>query len=195
MIEGGPSRQFHETKLMMYRSPEMFEGLMNRLSDLVIAYVEAQAEAGVVAVQIFDSWAGCLSPAEYRRHVLEPTRRIFEAGRKIGLPMIHFGTQTATLLDLMAEAGGDVLSVDWRIPLDQMRRRFPERGLQGNLDPLALHAPQEVLSRMIDEVLEAAGPEPGHIFNLGHGILPGTPVDHVRAVVDMVHEATVGSAV
>jgi len=190
LIEGGPSREFRETKSLMYREPAVFDDLLNRLGDLVIAYVEAQVAAGVEVVQIFDSWAGALSATEYRRHVLPPTRRVFEAAARLGIPMIHFGTITGHLLDLMAEAGGDLLSVDWRIPLSEVRRRHPGRGVQGNLDPMALMAPPEVLERMIDDVLSEAGPGPGHIFNLGHGILTETPVENVSLMVRLVHEKT-----
>jgi uroporphyrinogen decarboxylase len=184
------AREFRETKLLIYREPDLFADLMRRLTDLVVAYVEAQVAAGVEAIQIFDSWAGSLSPSDYRRHVLGPTRGVFEGCARLGVPLIHFGTITATLLDLMAEAGGDVLSVDWRIPLGEVRRRHPGRGVQGNLDPTALFAPREVLERMIDEVLAEAGPEPGHVFNLGHGILPETPIDNVTFLVKTVHEKT-----
>ncbi|HET9480836.1 MAG TPA: uroporphyrinogen decarboxylase, partial [Candidatus Polarisedimenticolia bacterium] len=138
LVEGGPSRHFTRTKLLMYSEPDTWADLMSRLADMTIGYLERQFAAGVSAAQLFDSWVGCLSPSEYRRYTMEPTRRIFTAMKKLGAPMIHFGTMNATLLDLMAEAGGDVLSVDWRIPLDQVRRRFPGHAVQGNLDPLAL---------------------------------------------------------
>jgi len=191
LIEGGPSRDFRQTRLLMLREPEVFYDLMERLADLMIAYVSGQAAAGIQAVQIFDSWVGVLSPADYRRHVLRPTRRIFQAIAKLGIPSIHFGTGTAALLDHMAEAGGDVLGVDWRIPLGQVRARFPERAVQGNLDPQALFAPGEVLDRMIDEVLAEAAGAPGHIFNLGHGILPESPIENVTFMVEAVHSRTV----
>jgi uroporphyrinogen decarboxylase len=152
--------------------------------------VEAQVAAGVEAIQIFDSWAGSLSPSDYRRYVLEPTRGVFAGCARLGVPVIHFGTITATLLDLMAEAGGDVLSVDWRIPLGEVRRRHPGRGVQGNLDPTALFAPHEILDRQIDEVLAEAGTAAGHVFNLGHGILPDTPIDSVAFLIKAVHEKT-----
>ena len=190
LIEGGPSREFRETKSLMYRDPGAFGDLLNRLSDLVIAYVEAQVAAGVAVVQIFDSWAGALSASEYRRFVLPPTRRVFEAAARLGIPTIHFGTVTGHLLDPMAQAGGDLLSVDWRIPLGDVRRRHPGRGVQGNLDPMALMAPPEVLERMIDDVLAEAGPGPGHVFNLGHGILTETPIENVSLMVRLVHEKT-----
>lgn len=190
LIEGGPSREFRETKSLMYREPDAFSDLLNRLSDLIIACIEAQASAGVSVVQIFDSWAGALAASEYRKFVLPPTRRVFAAAQRLGIPMIHFGTVTGHLLDPMAEAGGDILSVDWRIPLSEVRRRHPGRGIQGNLDPMALMAPSDVLERMIDEVLADAGPEPGHVFNLGHGILTETPVENVSLMVRLVHEKT-----
>jgi len=190
LVEGGASRDFRECRLLMYREPGVFDDLMERLADLMCAFIERQAAAGVQAVQIFDSWAGILSPAEYRRHALRPTRRVFETVRTLGIPSIHFGTGTAGLLDLMAEAGGDVLGVDWRVRLATVRQAFPERAIQGNLDPMALQAPGEMLDRMIDEVLADAGPSPGHIFNLGHGILPDTPIDGVHRMVRRVHERT-----
>jgi uroporphyrinogen decarboxylase len=173
---------------MMYREPHVFDRLLDRLADLAIVYAREQVAAGVRAVQIFDSWVGCLSPREYRRHVLPPTRRVFEAIRGMGVPAIHFATLGESLLDLMAEAGGDVISVDWRIPLSTVRERHPGRAIQGNLDPLALMAPPDVLRRMIADVLADAGPAPGHIFNLGHGILPDTPPEAVSLLLDIVHQ-------
>ncbi len=194
LIEGGPTRDFRRTKLFMYKNPGAWADLLDRLADLIIAYSEIQVRAGVAAIQIFDSWAGSLSPADYRRRVLEPTRRVFQGLGKLGAPVIHFGTMTTSLLDLMAEAGGDVLGVDWRVPLGRVRARFPQRAVQGNLDPIALLAPEEVLSESIDEVLAEAGPQPGHIFNLGHGILPETPLGNVEFLVDAVHERTRSAA-
>ncbi len=189
LVEGGASRDFRRTRLLMHTQPRVFTDLLERLADLVIACLEAQAEAGAAAVQLFDSWVGCLSPAEYRRHVLPATRRAFEAARRRGLLTIHFGTACTGLLPLMAEAGGDVLGVDWRVPLADVRRVFPDRAVQGNLDPVALLAPAESLAPMIDAVLADAGPAPGHIFNLGHGILPETPVENVSLLVQRVHAA------
>ncbi|MGH9870691.1 MAG: uroporphyrinogen decarboxylase [Candidatus Polarisedimenticolia bacterium] len=189
LIEGEPTRAFQKTKLMMYREPRAFDRLLDRLSDLAIAHVREQVNAGARAVQIFDSWAGCLGPREYRSHVLAPTRRIFEALKGMGVPSIHFATAGESLLDPMAEAGGDVISVDWRIPLGTVRARHPDRAVQGNLDPLALMAPPEVLRAKIRDVLSDAGPQPGHIFNLGHGILPDTPVEAVELLADEVHAA------
>ncbi len=194
IIEGGPSRRFHHTKLLMRSDPRAWASLMDRLADLLGAYLVGQIEAGADAVQVFDSWVGCLSPDEYRRHVLDPTRRVIAAASARGVPVIHFGTMNGTLIEAMAEAGGDVIGADWRMPLDQARARCPGRAVQGNLDPVALFAPQEVLSGMIDEVLAQAGGEPGHVFNLGHGIQPDTPVDSVRFLVEAVHDRTLRDA-
>lgn len=190
LIEGGPSRDFGQTKRLMYREPEVWRELLSKLSDLAFACLEAQVAAGAQAVQIFDSWIGCLGPADYRRYALEPTRRLFEAVARLGVPAIHFGVNTATLLELMAEAGGDVIGADWRVPLGAARRRLPGRAIQGNLDPMALMAPAPVLDEMIDDVLREAGASPGHIFNLGHGILPDTPIESVARLVGRVHEKT-----
>lgn len=190
LIEGEPTRSFRKCKGMAFDDPGVFDVLLGRLADLLAAYVEAQVEAGVDAVQIFDSWVGSLSPALYRKHVMEPTRRVIEAARRGGVPVIHFGTMNAGIIDRMAEAGGDVIGIDWRMSLHEARARFPGRAIQGNLDPLALLAPRETLGRMIDEVLDDAGPEPGYIFNLGHGILPETPPDNLAFLVDRVHART-----
>lgn len=194
LIEGGASRDLRETRLMMHQDPDAWDDLLARLADLLASYVEEQARAGVDAVQIFDSWIGCVSPAEYRRHLLEPTRRVLAAAARCGIPSIHFGTQTSGLLEVMAEAGGDVIGVDWRITLSEVRRRCPGRAVQGNLDPLAMLAPRDVLVRMIEDVLQDAGTSPGHVFNLGHGILPETPIENVHCLVDTVHARTARTA-
>ena len=147
---------------------------------------------GAQALQVFDSWAGALGPDDYRRYVLPWSRKLFERLAATGVPLIHFGVETATLLELMRDAGGDVIGLDWRVPLDEGWAWIGEdRAVQGNLDPVALFAPRPELERRVRDVLRRAGGRPGHIFNLGHGILPGTPVDQVRAVVDLVHELTV----
>ena len=190
LIEGEPTRAFQHTRLLMHREPGTFAALLERLADLAIAYAGEQVRAGVRAVQIFDSWVGCLAPRDYRRHVLAPTRRVFEALRRMGTTSIHFATLGESLLDPMAEAGGDVLSVDWRIPLATVRSKHPDRAVQGNLDPIALTAPLEVLDRMVRDVLDDAGPAPGHVFNLGHGIQPDASIDNVLRLVDSVHELT-----
>ncbi len=190
LIEGHGTRDFRRTKCFMYEHTEAWDDLLMRLSDLVVAYAGIQVRAGVVAIQIFDSWIGVLGPSDYRLRVLEPTRRVFEGIAGLGVPAIHFGTVTSGLIDMMAQAGGDVLGVDWRVSLSDVRARFPGHAVQGNLDPVALFAPTPVLERMIDEVITGAGREPGHIFNLGHGILPETPVESVRFLIERVHETT-----
>lgn len=185
-IEGGSSRSFVETKKLMYGTPDTWHALLGRFADLVGRYLAAQAAAGAQALQLFDSWAGALSPDDYRRFVLPHSQRALALAAEAGVPVIHFGTGTATLLDLMAEAGGDVIGVDWRIPIDRAWRQFPDRAIQGNLDPTALFAPLDELERQVDAIMAPVAGRPGHIFNLGHGILPGTPPERVRAVVDMV---------
>jgi len=190
IVEGGASRHFIETKKLMYGAPDVWHSLLGKLSEVLSGYLAGQIRAGAQAVQLFDSWVGTLAPADYRAYVLPHTRAIFERLRPLGVPMIHFGVGTASLLELQREAGGDVIGLDWTMPLDAGWKRVPDRAVQGNLDPIALFAPRAELERRVREVLARAAGRPGHIFNLGHGILPGTPVDNVRAVVDMVHEAT-----
>ena len=186
LIEGGSSRTFVKTKTLMYREPQTWRALMQKLSDVIADYVCAQAAAGAQAIQLFDSWIGALSPDDYRRYALPYSQAIFRAVNTV--PTIHFGTDSATLLPLMREAGGDVVSLDWRVPLDQGWRALGDVAVQGNLDPIALFAPRDVLAAKVRDILQRANGRPGHIFNLGHGILPETPVDNVRAVVDIVHE-------
>jgi uroporphyrinogen decarboxylase len=151
-------------------------------------FLRAQISAGAQVVQLFDSWVGCLSPDDYRAYVLPHTRQVIEGLRDTGVPVIHFATGAATLLDTMCEAGANVIGVDWRMPLDAAWRRIGyDVGIQGNLDPVTLFAPVPEIARRVDAILQRAGNRPGHIFNLGHGILPETPVEHVRAVAEMVH--------
>lgn len=187
-IEGGGSRHYLETKKMMYGDPQAWHGLMDRLAVTVGKYLAAQARAGAEVVQLFDSWVGCLSPDDYRRYVLPHSRKAISLAHEGGVPIIHFGTGTSPFLEALAEAGGDVIGVDWRDPLDAAWARFPNRGIQGNLDPCALFAPLPELKARVADVLKRAAGKPGHIFNLGHGILPQTDPDKVRAVVEMVHE-------
>ena len=187
-IEGGGSRHFVTAKRLMYEDPETWHALLDRLAGIVGRYLAAQARAGAAALQLFDSWVGCLSPDDYRRYVRPHSRRAIQLAAAGGVPIIHFGTGTATLLEDMAEAGGEVIAVDWRMPLDAAWERFPDRAIQGNLDPVALFAPRAELRNRVMDVLDRARERPGHIFNLGHGILPQTPVDNVRAVVETVHE-------
>ena len=190
-IEGGSSRHFVEAKTLMYSEPDTWHALLDRLVGVLGDYLAAQVEAGAQALQVFDSWAGALAPDDYRRFVLPHSRRLFSRLRTLGVPTIHFGVDTTTLLEIMAEAGGDVIGLDWRVPLDEAWVWVGEdRAVQGNLDPVALFAPRAELEARVRDILRRAAGRPGHIFNLGHGILPGTPVDNVRAVVDLVHEAT-----
>jgi uroporphyrinogen decarboxylase len=187
-IEGGASRDFARTKQFMYREPRAWHSLLARLADLVGGFLAAQAGAGAGALQLFDSWVGALSPADYREYVLPHSRRALSIAGSSGAPLIHFGTGTAGFLADFAAAGGEVVGVDWRQSLDQAWHVVGDgRGIQGNLDPLALFAPPAELERQVRDVLRAAGGRPGHIFNLGHGVLPDTPVDALRAVVDQVH--------
>jgi uroporphyrinogen decarboxylase len=187
-IEGGPSKSFEKTKALMYEDPETWHLLLSKLSSVVRAYLTAQIEAGVAAVQLFDSWVGALAPEDYRKLVLPHSRAILEPLAKLGVPRIHFGTGTAGILREMRDAGADVVGLDWRIDLD---RGWSDVGgeiaVQGNLDPLALLAPRDVLLERVDLVLRQAGGRPGHIFNLGHGVLPGTPVENVQLLVEHVH--------
>ncbi len=188
MIEGRPSRDYGIAKSLMYGQPRVWGALMEKLSDVVTGYLLAQIRAGVDVVQLFDSWVGALSPSAYRRYVFPYTRRIFEAIKQTGTPSIHFGTSTSSLLEAMTEAGGDIISVDWRVDLDEAWTRIGlERGIQGNLDPTLLLTPWEVVEQGMRDVLHRADNRPGHIFNLGHGVLATTNPDVLRRLVDAVH--------
>lgn len=189
MIEGGHSRHFTWTRRLMYEIPEAWDRLMSLLAEVTIAYLAAQVRAGAQVVQLFDSWVGTLDPEDYRRYVQPYTRRILDAPDLLGVPRIHFGTGTAGMLEAVRDAGGDVIGVDWRIPLRRAWERIGyDRAVQGNLDPVALLAPPPILKRKVEWVLEQAGGRPGHIFNLGHGIIPETPPENVASVVQWVHE-------
>ena len=189
-IEGGPSTTYARTKAFMYAQPQAWHRLCERFSSLIADYMQAQVDAGVQAIQIFDSWAGALSRADYREFALPHTRAIFQRLAGAGVPLIHFGVGTTAILGDLAEAGGDVIGVDWRLPLDEAWQVIgAERGLQGNLDPTLLFAPEERLFAGADEVLRRAGGRPGHIFNLGHGVLPTTPLERVQALAQHVHRA------
>jgi uroporphyrinogen decarboxylase len=189
-IEGGHSNTFAKTKALMYGHPEAWHRLCEKLSSIVADYLTAQIEAGVDAVQIFDSWVGALSATDYREFAMPHTRRIFETvGARV--PTIHFGTGTAAILEELREAGGDVIGVDWRIPIDEAWTRIgSKRGVQGNLDPTLLLGPPARMLQQTDDVLARIGNRPGHIFNLGHGILPSTPVEHVQMLAQYVHSAS-----
>ena len=194
MIEGGPSRTYRYTKGLMHAQPEVWEMLMSLLADSLASYLVAQVKAGAQTIQLFDSWVGNLTPFDYLRYVLPYTQQVIEQVEASGVPVIHFGTDSATLLPLLKKAGGSVIGLDWRINLAEGWNVLgPQIAVQGNLDPVALFDPIPVLHGQVIDVLKLAGGRPGHIFNLGHGILPETPVDHVKAVVEIVHEYTAES--
>jgi len=187
-IEGGPSRDFSRTKSLMYGETAAWHELCGKFAAVAADFLVAQIEAGVQAVQVFDSWVGALGPADYREFALPHTKRIFETISGRGVPTIHFGTGTSTILTEMREAGGDVIGADWRVPLDEAWRRIGyDRAIQGNLDPTLLLGPVDRLLAGAADVLERAGGRPGHIFNLGHGIVPETPVEHVQALARFIH--------
>jgi uroporphyrinogen decarboxylase len=184
MIEGGHSRHFLKTKRFLYEEPAAWHLLMDKISRVTSSYLRMQAEAGASAVQLFDSWVGVLGPSEYREFVLPYSQRILT---DLSVPAIHFSTGTTSYLDLISEAGGDVISVDWRIALDRAWQQFPKKAIQGNLDPALLQAPWPRLSAEIQNILKQAHSRPGHIFNLGHGVFPETPVENVERLVNAVH--------
>lgn len=189
MIEGGGSRNYIHTKKMMYTETAAWQMLMRKLVDVLAAYAAEQVTAGADALQIFDSWVGCLSVEDYRQYVLPFATELVQRLKKTGVPIIYFGTDTATLLPAMKETGAQVIGVDWRFPLDQAWSSLGFKGaVQGNLDPVLLFAGQKELRARTDAILRQAGGRPGHIFNLGHGILPETPVENVRALIHFVRE-------
>jgi uroporphyrinogen decarboxylase len=187
LTEGGGSKNYVHTKRLMYNDRGAWHAMMELIASGLVKYLNAQIDAGAQAVQLFDSWVGCLSPDDYREFVLPHTRAVIQ-NVKPGVPVLHFGTGTAALLELMREAGGDVIGLDWRVRLDEGWKRVGhDVAVMGNLDPVALFAEREVLLAQAKRVLDQAERRPGHIFNLGHGILPETPVEHVIALVEMVH--------
>ena len=190
LVEGGPSRTYARTKALMRGDPELWTALLDALGAMAVATLRAQVQAGAAAVQLFDSWVGALSPADYARHVLPATRRVFDDLEDLAVPRIHFGVGTGELLPLMADAGCDVVGVDWRVPLDVARRRVgPGRALQGNLDPTTCLAPWPVVEAATLDVLVRGGGR-GHVFNLGHGVLPETDPGVLARVVEVVHDAS-----
>ena len=190
-IEGGPSSNYARTKALMYGEPDAWHRLADTFATIVADYLTAQIEAGVQAVQVFDSWVGALSARDYREFVLPHTQKIFETVQPLGVPTLHFGTGTTTILSEMREAGGDVIGLDWRIPLDEGWAQVGEdRAVQGNLDPTLLLGPVERMLRGAHDVLLRAQGRPGHIFNLGHGILPSTDLEQVRTLARFVHQQT-----
>ncbi|HUJ06101.1 MAG TPA: uroporphyrinogen decarboxylase [Streptosporangiaceae bacterium] len=193
LIEGGPSKTFDRTRSLMYGEPELWAALLDRLADITTTFLKVQMDAGVSAVQLFDSWAGILSPDDYRRSVLPSSRRIFTEVAAYGVPSIHFGVGTGELLGLLGEAGADVIGVDWRVPLDEaVYRVAPGKALQGNLDPAVLLAPWPVVEARAREVLEKGRTAESHIFNLGHGVLPETDPDVLARLTDLVHSVPAG---
>jgi uroporphyrinogen decarboxylase len=188
LIEGRPSRTYGRTKALMHGEPELWQQLLDRLADIAIASLLAQVDAGASAIQLFDSWAGALAPDVYREHVLPASAKVLSALEATGVPRIHFGVGTGELLGLMGEAGADVVGVDWRVPLDVARERVPGKAVQGNLDPAVCLAPWPVVAERTRDVLRRNAGRPGHIFNLGHGVLPELDPGVLAQVVELVHE-------
>ena len=195
LIDGGPSKNHDRTKALMYGDPPLWHAILGRLADIAIEFLKVQVEAGAAAVQLFDSWVGAVSPEDDRKAVLPHTSRIFTALAVYDVPRIHFGVGTGELLSLLGEAGADVVGVDWRVPLDEAARRVPPgKALQGNLDPAVLLAPWDVVRDRTREVLTRARSTEGHIFNLGHGVLPEADPSVLARLADLVHTETSGSA-
>ncbi|MGW5045179.1 uroporphyrinogen decarboxylase [Streptomyces griseoluteus] len=191
LVEGGPSRTYENAKAMMYGDPELWADLLDRLADITAAFLKVQIEAGASAVQVFDSWAGALAPADYRASVMPASAKVFDAVAGYGVPRIHFGVGTGELLKLMGEAGADVVGVDWRVSLDEAARRVgPGKALQGNLDPTVLFTDRRTVEAKAQEVLDAAAGLEGHVFNLGHGVMPNIEPDALTHLVDYVHRAS-----
>jgi uroporphyrinogen decarboxylase len=189
MIEGGGSKHYIHTKKMMYLQPQAFDQLLEKLVSVACHYAVEQVRSGADVIQVFDSWVGCLSVDDYRRYVLPRTGELIRGLQQTGVPVIYFGTDTSTLLGAMKETGAEVIGLDWRIPLDQGWEVVGSRGaVQGNLDPVALFSDRQYVLVCAQEILDRAGGRNGHIFNLGHGILPETPVENVKAVAEYVHE-------
>ena len=191
LVEGGPSRDHARTKALLYGDPTTWDALMRALLDVVVPHLRAQVAAGASALQVFDPWVGALAPAAYRANVQPHMRALFERLSDLDVPVIHFGVGTSELLEAMAEAGGDAIGVDHRVELDRAWARLgSDVAIQGNLDPAVVLAPWEVVEREAVVVLDRAGARPGHVFNLGHGVLPDTPVEHLQRLVDLVHART-----
>jgi len=191
LVDGGPSKNFELTKALMYGQPELWADLMSKLAEITIGFLQVQVAAGASAVQLFDSWAGSLSLDDYRNNVLPYSKRIFDALAASGAPRIHFGVNTGELLGVMGEAGADVVGVDWRVPLDEAVSRVePGKALQGNLDPAILMAPWPVIEQRARQVLDRGRTAEGHIFNLGHGVLPQTDPDVLARLTELVHTAS-----
>jgi len=190
LVEGGPSKDHARTKALMFGAPDVWSALLDKIAAISAAYLDVQVAAGASAVQLFDSWAGALTRPDYERHVLPFSRKVLESVGRRGVPRIHFGVGTGEILDLMGAAGAEVVGVDWRVPLGEGVRRVGGRCVQGNLDPTLVFAPTDVMLARADEVLEAGRAAPGHIFNLGHGVIPSTDPDQLKRLTDHVHEVT-----
>jgi uroporphyrinogen decarboxylase len=194
LVEGRPSRDFGKIKRFMYTEPLAFDRLLEKLATTMAGYLRAQVEAGAAAVQVFDSWVGALSVEDYEARVLPHTRTLLDSLASLGVPRIHFGTGTAGLLESIASTGPDLVSLDWRVPLDRGWERIGHRlGVQGNLDPAVLLGPRDLVRSRARDVLRRAAGRPGHIFNLGHGVLPETPLENLQLLVETVHEWEVAS--
>ena len=192
IIEGGHSKNYIHTKGLMYQEGPAWNALMNKIADVLIRYLNAQIRAGVQAVQVFDSWVGCLSPTDYKEYVLPYSKRVIDGVDK-SVPLIHFATSNSALLELMKRAGGDVIGVDWRVDIGEAWARIGyDVGIQGNLDPVVLFGSVGLIKKEVKRILDQVGGRPGHVFNLGHGILPNTPVENVAALVEAVHEYSLG---
>ncbi|MGH3333423.1 MAG: uroporphyrinogen decarboxylase [Nocardioidaceae bacterium] len=188
LVEGGPSKEHAKTKALMFGAPDVWDALMRKIAGISAAYLEVQVEAGASAVQLFDSWAGAMAPDDYKRYVMPYSASVLARAGSLGVPRIHFGVGTGELLGLMGEAGADVVGVDWRVPLDEGVRRAGGRAVQGNLDPSLVFAPTELMLERAADVLERGRSAPGHIFNLGHGVMPSTDADQLARLTDFVHE-------
>ena len=186
LVEGGPSKEHARTKAMMFGAPDVWDALLRKIAGIAAAYLEVQVSAGASAVQLFDSWAGALTPADYEQHVMPHSARVLEAAGALGVPRIHFGVGTSNLLTLMGEAGADVVGVDWRTPLAAAIPLVGDRAVQGNLDPTLVFAPTDVMTARAAEIIEAGRAAKGHIFNLGHGVIPSTDPDQLKRLTEFV---------
>jgi uroporphyrinogen decarboxylase len=188
LVEGGPSKDHAKTKALMFGAPDVWRALLDKIAGISAAYLDVQVAAGASAVQLFDSWAGAVTRADYEEHVLPYSSKVLQAIGERGVPRIHFGVGTGEILDLMGAAGAEVVGVDWRVPLAEGVRRVGGRCVQGNLDPTLVFAPTEVMLERAEQVLDAGRAAPGHIFNLGHGVIPSTDPDQLKRLTDHVHE-------
>jgi uroporphyrinogen decarboxylase len=192
LVEGGPSKEHAKTKALMFGAPDVWDALMRKIAGISAAFLETQIAAGASAVQLFDSWAGALTPGDYARHVQPHSARVLARVGELGVPRIHFGVGTTNLLDLMGEAGADVVGVDWRTPLDRAIGMVGDRAVQGNLDPTLVFAPTEVMTARAAEIIDAGRAAKGHVFNLGHGVIPSTNPDQLARLTEFVQGYPLG---